>query len=89
MQGGYSTSEQTTDTETFIKTSHITAKLRTKLNERLDILTTSPHKETNLGARTQHDGVVQSLVGQLDKYFDPFLICSARHMKTGVDVDHS
>ena len=41
-QGGYSTNEQTTDT--FIKTSHIMAKLRATLKERLDILTSSTHK---------------------------------------------
>ena len=33
--------------------------------------------------------MVQGLVLQLDKYFDPFLIGSARHMKTGVEIDHS
>jgi hypothetical protein len=37
IQGGYSTSEQTTDT--FIKTSHIMAKLRATLKETLNILT--------------------------------------------------
>ena len=47
MQGGYSTSEQTTDT--FIKTSHIMAKFRATLKERLDILTSSTHKEINMG----------------------------------------
>ena len=26
---------------------------------------------------------------QLDKYLDPFLIGSARHMKTGVQIDHN
>ena len=33
--------------------------------------------------------MVQGLVIQLDKYFNPFLIGSARHMKTGVEIDHS
>ena len=87
MQGGYSTSEQTTDT--FIKTSHIMAKLRASLKERLDILTSSTHKETNIGARRQHDNMVRGLVIQLDNYFNPFLIGSAHHMKTGVEIDHS
>ena len=33
--------------------------------------------------------MVQGLVLQLDKYFDPFLIGFGRHMKTGVEIDHS
>ena len=32
---------------------------------------------------------MDGLVRQLDKYFDPFLIGSARHMKTGVEIDHN
>ena len=86
-QGGYSTNEQKTDT--LIKTSHIMAKLRATLKERLDILTSSTHKEINIGARLQHDNIVQGLVRQLDKYFDPFMIGSTRHMKTGVEIDHN
>ena len=78
MHDGYSTSEQTTDT--FIKTSHIMAKLIATLKERLDILTSSTHKEIN---------IEQGLVRQLDKYLDPFLIDFARHMKTGVEIDHN
>ena len=87
MQGGYSTSKQTTDA--FIKTSHLMAKLRATLKDRLDILTSSSHQETTIGARKQHERMVQSLVIQLDKYFDPFPIGSARHMKTGVEIDRS
>ena len=51
MQGGYSTNEQTTDR--FTKTSHMMAKLRATLKERLDILTSSTHKETFIGARRE------------------------------------
>jgi hypothetical protein len=50
MQGGYSTSESTVDT--FVKTSHIMAKLRSALKERVGALTSSTHKETTLGARS-------------------------------------
>ena len=64
------------------------AKLKATLKKTLDILTSSTHKEINIGARRQHDKIVQGLVRQLDKYFDPFLIGSARHMKTGVEIDH-
>ena len=65
------------------------AKLKATLKKTLDILTSSTHKEINIGARRQHDNIVQGLVRQLDKYFDPFLIGSARHMKTGVEIDHN
>ena len=79
MQGGYSTSEQATDT--FVKTGHIMAKLRSTLKERLDIQTYSTHKETTIGQRRLHDNMIKSLVIQLDKYFDPFLTGPACHMK--------
>ena len=62
---------------------------RATLKETLDILTSSTHKEINIGARRQHDNILQGLVRQLDKYFDTFLIGSARHMKTGVEIDHN
>ena len=65
------------------------AKLKATLKKTLDILTSSTHKEINIGARRQHDNIVQGLVRQLDKYFDPFLIGSARHMKTGVEIDYN
>ena len=48
------------------------AKLKATLKKTLDILTSSTHKEINIGARRQHDNIVQGLVRQLDKYFDPF-----------------
>lgn len=86
MQGGYSTNEQAMDT--FIKTSHIMAKLRSLLKERLDVLTASTHKEINISARKQHEKMVASLLLQLVKYFDPFLVGPARHMKSGKEIDH-
>jgi hypothetical protein len=85
MQCGYNTTESTTDT--FVKTSHIMTKLRAKLKERLNVLTTSTHKETTIRARKQHERMVQNLVMQLDKYFDHFLDGPARHMKIGVQIN--
>ena len=85
MQGGHSTSEQATDT--FIKNSRLRAKLRAVLKERLDILTSSTHKETNIGQRRKHENMVFALVDQLESYCKPFLNCPARHMKTGVEID--
>ena len=43
MQGGFSTNEKAVDT--FIKTSHIVAQLRVKLNETLQIIAHSSYKE--------------------------------------------
>ena len=87
MRGGYSTSKETMDT--FIKTSHIMAKVRATLKERLDVLTSSSHKETTIGARRQHEHTVQNLIIQLDRYFDPFLIGAARHLKTGIEIEET
>lgn len=86
MQGGYSNNEEAMDT--FIKTSHIMAKLRSLLKERLDVLTASTHKEINISARKRHEKMVASLLFQLVKYFDPFLVGPAQHMKSGKEIDH-
>ena len=59
--------------DTFVKTSHILAKLRATLKERLNILTLSFHKETTTCARKQHENMVHDLALQLDRYFAPFL----------------
>ncbi len=49
MQGGFSTDVKTVDT--FMKTSHIVADLRGKLKERLNVRSSSSHKETTKGAK--------------------------------------
>ena len=65
------------------------AKLRAVLKERLDIVTCSTHKETSIGARKKHENMILALVAKLNKYFDPFLNGPARHLQTGVEIDHS
>eukprot|EP00794_Sanderia_malayensis_P016352 gene16352-17996_t len=85
MQGGFSTDVKTVDT--FLKTSHIIADLRGKLKERLNVLSNSSHKETTKGAKKKHEEMINSLVGQLDNYFDPFLVGAARNFKTGMEID--
>ena len=80
MQGGYSTSENTTDA--FIKTSHLMAKIRRTLKEKLSV-----HKEITRGARNQHDKAIKDLTNQLNEYFDPFLDGPARHFKSGVEIE--
>ena len=71
MRGGFSTSEETNDA--FIKTSHLMAKIRSALKEKLNVLTTSVHKEVTPGARLRHDRIVGSLKRTLDGLMDPFL----------------
>ena len=87
MQGGFSTDEKAVDT--FVKTSHFMATVRAKLKERLDVLTQSVHKETTIGAIKKHEAMIEGLVLQLDKYFDPFLDGPARHFKTGAEIEPS
>ena len=84
MQGGFSTSLKAEDT--FIKTSHLMAKVRTALKEKFTILTGSKHKETTPGAKKEHEKTVEALVDQMSKYMDPFEGV-ARHFKTGQAVN--
>ena len=66
-----------------IKTSHLLAKVRTTLKDKLAIMTTSVHKEVTQGARTGHEKIVETMVEQMGKYMDPFAQGVARHFKTG------
>ena len=60
MQGGFSTDVRTVDT--FMKTSHIIADLRAKLKERLNVISTSNHKEMTKGAKKKHEKMIKSHV---------------------------
>ena len=55
MRGGYSTSEETTDT--FLKTSHIIATIKSKLKEKFTYVISPAHKEIIPGSRIEHDNV--------------------------------
>ncbi len=87
MQGGFGTDEKGVDT--FVKTSHFMANVRVKLKDRLNVFTPSVHKETTVGGIKRHETMIESLVLQLDKYFDPFLEGPARHLKTGAEIEPS
>ena len=58
------------------------------MREKLDVLADSGHKEASIGARKQHESTIAGLVVQLEKYCNPFLVGPARHLKTGVEIDH-
>ena len=87
MRGGFSTSKKANDT--FIKTSHLMAKVRRKLKEKIHLLTSSVHKEMTPGARRKHDETVNNLRTKVEEYFDPFLDEPVRHFKTGCEIDKS
>ena len=56
MMGKYSTLDQTNDA--FIKTSHLMAKLRSKLKEQVSMISLCVHKELSPGSRKYHDYIV-------------------------------
>ena len=85
MRGGYSTSFEVNDA--FIKTSHLMAKIRGKLKEKLNVLSSTVHKEVTPAARSRHDTIVTRLEVTLKDYFDPFVDGPARHFATGAEID--
>ena len=85
MRGGYSTSFEANDA--FIKTSHLMAKIRGKLKEKLNVLSSTVHKEVTPAARSRHDTIVTRLEVTLKDYFDPFVDGPARHFATGAEID--
>ena len=56
MQGGYSTNLNATNT--FIKTTHLMAKLRSALKKKLHLLTSSKHKETSKSSIKRHETTI-------------------------------
>ena len=87
MQGGFSTNTDAVDT--FIKTSHVIAKLRFIMNKKLGPLSSATHKETTPGAKKTHEKTIKRMVSGLDNILDPFAPGPARHMKTGVLIDEN
>ena len=63
MQGGYSTDLDAMNV--FKKNSHLLAKLRSVLKERVHLLISSNYKETTLGARKKHENMIKRLVTKL------------------------
>ena len=87
MQGGYSTNLETTDV--FIKTSHLMAKVRVTIKNKLHMLTSTTHKETTVGARRKHEETVKGLVEHLKKLLDPYQPGEARHIITGALIEQA
>ena len=78
--GGYSTLDKTNDA--FIKTSHIMAKLKEQVNS----LLSSVQKELSPGS-TKYGNIVTDMTEKILEYCDLFLYATARHLKTGVEID--
>ena len=68
--GGYSTLYKTN--VAFIKTSHFMAKVRSKLKEQVNLLSSCFHKDLSPGSRKHHDNIVTDTKEKILEYCDPF-----------------
>ena len=59
MMDGYSTFYKKNDS--FIKTSHVIGKARTKLEEQVHLLSPCVHTELSPGSRKYHDNIVTDM----------------------------
>ena len=82
MMDGYSTSDNKNDT--FIKTTHAMAKVRSKLKEQVNLLSSCVHKELSPGSRNYHGNIVTDTKEKILEYSDPLLNVSSHYLKTGV-----
>ena len=87
FRSGYSTDINTVNT--WVKTSHINARLQTKLRERINLQTSAVYKESISAGKLLHDKHVEKLKQKLGDYnIDPFGKGPARHLTTGKELDH-
>ena len=68
MRGGYSTSVEAADD--FILNTHTLSKLRRVLKNRMNVETSSIHKEFSYGAKEMHEQYIQQLLTTI--VTDPF-----------------
>ena len=85
MQGGYSTSLSAMNK--FVKNTHHLAKLRAALRRKLNVLTSSKHKETTSSGKRIHENTITQMVRQLRRYLNPFDDGPVRNFKTGAIID--
>ena len=75
-------------TNRWIKTVHIYAKLRMEVTQKIGSATSAVHKETTPSAIKQHLSHVESLKQQLTKYgCNPFSDSNAKNITTGAEID--
>ena len=63
------------------------AKVRSKLKEQVNLLSSCVHKELSPGPRRYHDNIVKDMKEKILEYCDPFLNAPVRHLMTGVEID--
>ena len=86
-RGGYTKEVQAVNT--WIKTSHIHAKVRTELKNKIHLKTSSVHKESTTSGKNVFLNHVQSLKAKLLEYeMDPFQNRHARDLMTGKELDN-
>lgn len=70
MMGGYCTSDKTNDA--FIKTSHVMAKVSSKLKEQINLLSSCIHKGLSTRSRKYHDNIDTDKKEIILEYCDSF-----------------
>ena len=83
MGGRYSTSINAEND--FILNSHVLAKLRKELKNKMSLKTDSNHKESTPGEIKKHEEQIPGLTGSLNNYDDPFYV-AAQNMATGAEI---
>jgi hypothetical protein len=87
FRSGYSA--DITTVNTWVKTSHIHARVRTEFKKNINLCTSAVHKESTASAKELHVRHVSKLKQKLEDYqIDPFGSGAARHITTGKELDH-
>ena len=85
MMDGYSTSEQ--KNYAFDKTSHVIAKVRSKIKQHVDMLPSCIHKEVSPRFKKFYDNIITDMNEKILECCDPFLNAPAHHLKIRVEKD--
>ena len=82
MEGGHSAS---INAENFILNSHVLAKLKKELKNKMNLKTDSNQKESISRKMKKHEEQIAELIGSLIDYVDPFH-GATRNMATDVEL---
>ena len=85
FRAGFSTSPS--NTNTWIKTTHIHAKLQLAFREKINLSTSSVHKDQTPSGKKMHVAHFNALKDKLTSYqIDQFADRPARHLRTGSEI---